>query len=149
MILVREVSYPRNIVIQNAHSVVETKKCNLCFYQYFVCFLRKFPFLHIDIRWDKLCHRIIWPWQWIRGQRESLFQLRDENRISPIQSGTSRRDENFLTLDLRLRDEIEKNSSSISVIKTRPRLIIFILRLWGENEIFLIWSQFPRQEREF
>ena len=55
-------------------------------------------------------------------------------RISSIQSRTSRRDENFLTLNLGLRDEIEKNSPSISDIETRSRFIIFILRLRDENE---------------
>ena len=55
-------------------------------------------------------------------------------RISSIQSHTSRRDENFLTLNLRLRDVIEKSSSSISGIKTRSRFIIFILRLRDENK---------------
>ena len=55
-------------------------------------------------------------------------------RISPIHSRPSQRDENFLTVNLRLRDEIEKNSPSISGIETRSRFIIFILRLRDENE---------------
>ena len=55
-------------------------------------------------------------------------------RISSIQSHTSRRDENFLTLNLRLRDEIKKKSPSISGIETRSRFIIFVLRLRDENE---------------
>ena len=38
-----------------------------------------------------------------------FFNIETRMRISPIQSGTSRQEENFLTLDLRLRDEIEKN----------------------------------------
>ena len=58
--------------------------------------------------------------QYIRGQRESLFQLRDENEnfFYPISHIETRRDENFLTLNLGLRDEIEKNSPSISVLET-------------------------------
>ena len=55
-------------------------------------------------------------------------------RISPIQSGTLRRDETFLTLNLGLRDKIKKKSPSISGIETRSRFIIFILRLRDENE---------------
>ena len=46
----------------------------------------------------------------------------------------SRRDREFLTLNLRLRDETEKKSPPISGIETRSRFIIFILRLRDENE---------------
>ena len=63
-----------------------------------------------------------------------FFNFETRMRISSIQSRTSRRDENFLTLNLGLRDEIEKNSPSISDIETRSRFIIFILRLRDENE---------------
>ena len=55
-------------------------------------------------------------------------------RISLIQSRTSRRDREFLTLNLRLRDETEKRSLPISGIETRLRFIIFILRLRDKNE---------------
>ena len=43
-----------------------------------------------------------------------FFNFERRMRISPFQSPISIRDENFLTPNLRLRDEIEKNSSSIS-----------------------------------
>ena len=55
-------------------------------------------------------------------------------RGSPIQSRSSRRDREFLTLTLRLRDETEKKFPPISGIETRSRFIIFILRLRDENE---------------
>ena len=61
-----------------------------------------------------------------------FFNFETRMRISPIQSCTLRRDENFWTLDLRLRDEIEKKPPSISGIE--KRFIIFILRLRDENE---------------
>ena len=54
-------------------------------------------------------------------------------RISFIESRTSRRDENFFTLNLGLQDRIEKNSPSIAGIETRLRFIIFILKLRDEN----------------
>ena len=57
-----------------------------------------------------------------------------ETRISPIQSRTTRRDREFLTLNLRLRDQTEKKSPSISGMETRSRLIISMLRLRGENK---------------
>ena len=57
-----------------------------------------------------------------------------ETRISPIQSRTTRRDREFLTLNLRLRDETEKKYPPISGIETRSRFIIFILRLRDEIE---------------
>ena len=57
-----------------------------------------------------------------------------ETRISPIQSRTTRRDREFLTLNLRLRDQTEKKSPPISGLETRSRLIIFMLRLRGENK---------------
>ena len=70
----------------------------------------------------------------IRDQRESLFQLRDENEnfsfsISHIDTRWE-----FFTLNVELRDEIEKNSPSISGSETRSRFIIFFLRLRDENE---------------
>ena len=55
-------------------------------------------------------------------------------RIFPIQSCTLRQDDNFLTLNLGLRDEIKKKSSLISGIETRSRFIIFVLRLPEENK---------------
>ena len=63
-----------------------------------------------------------------------FFILETRMRISLIQSRTSRRDREFLTLNLRLRDETEKKSPPISGIETRSRFIIFILRLRDENE---------------
>ena len=57
-----------------------------------------------------------------------------ETRISPIQSRTTRRDREFLTLNLRLRDETEKKSPPISGIETRSKFIISTLRLRDENE---------------
>ena len=62
------------------------------------------------------------------------FNLETRMRVSPIQSRSSRRDREFLTLTLRLRDEIEKKFPPISGIETRSRFIIFILRLRDENE---------------
>ena len=58
-------------------------------------------------------------------------------RISPIQSRTLRRDREFLTLNLRLRDKTEKKYPPILGIETRSRFIIFILRFRDENENFL------------
>ena len=55
-------------------------------------------------------------------------------RISLVRSRTSRRDREFLTLNLRLRDDTEKKCTPISGIETRSRFIIFILRLRDENE---------------
>ena len=63
-----------------------------------------------------------------------FFNFETRMKISPIQSRTSRRDENFLTLNLGLRDKIKKKSPSISGIETRSRFIIFILRLQDENK---------------
>ena len=63
-----------------------------------------------------------------------FFILETRMRVSLIQSRTSRRDREFLTLNLRLRDETEKKSPPISGIETRSRFIIFILRLRDENE---------------
>ena len=69
-----------------------------------------------------------------RSTRVTFFNYETRMRLSSIQSCRWRRDENFLTLNLRLRDEIEKNSPSISGIETRSRFIIFILRLWDANQ---------------
>ena len=55
-------------------------------------------------------------------------------RVSPIQARSSRRDREYLTLTLRLRDETEKKFPPISGIETRSRFIIFTLRLRDENE---------------
>ena len=63
-----------------------------------------------------------------------FFIIETRMRVSLIQSRTSRRDREFLTLNLRLRDETEKKSPPISGIKTRSRFIIFILRLRDDNE---------------
>ena len=77
-------------------------------------------------------------WQFLPkllGQEIFVIAVTGSNqRISPIQSRTLRRDWEFLTLNLRLRDETEKKSLLISGIKTRSRFINFILRLWDENE---------------
>ena len=66
--------------------------------------------------------------------RVIFFNLETRMRVSPIQSCTSRRDREFLKLDLRLRDETKKKSPPISCIETRSRFINFILRLWDKNE---------------
>ena len=80
--------------------------------------------------------------------RGHFFNFETRMRISPIQSRTLRRDKNFLTFDLRLPDEIEKNSFSISVIETRSRFIIFILKLQNENEnLFDLISVFETKMR--
>ena len=63
-----------------------------------------------------------------------FFNLETRMRVSPIQSSTSKRGQEFLTLDLRLRDETEKKSPPISGNETRSRFIIFILRLRDKNE---------------
>ena len=63
-----------------------------------------------------------------------FFNLETRMRISLIQSGTSRRDREFLTLILRLRDKTKKKSPSISGSETRSRFNIVILRLRDENE---------------
>ena len=63
-----------------------------------------------------------------------FFNLETRMRVSPIQSRSSRRDREFLTLTLRLRDETEKKIPPISGIETRSRFIIFILRLRDENK---------------
>ena len=69
-----------------------------------------------------------------RSARVIFFNLETRMRISPTQSCTSRRDREFLTLNLRLRDETEKKSPPILSIETRSKFIIFILRLRDENE---------------
>ena len=63
-----------------------------------------------------------------------FFNLETRMRVSLIQSRSSRRDREFLTLTLRLRDETEKKFPPISGIETRSRFIIFTLRLRDENE---------------
>ena len=63
-----------------------------------------------------------------------FFILETKMRISLIQSRTSRRDREFLTLSLRLQEETEKRSLPISGIETRSRFIIFTLRHRDENE---------------
>ena len=77
-------------------------------------------------------------WQFLPkllGQEIFVIAVTGSNqRISPIKSRTLRRDWEFLTLNLRLRDETKKKSPSISGIETRSRFIIFILRLRDENE---------------
>ena len=57
-----------------------------------------------------------------------FFNLEARMRISLIQSRTSRRDREFLTLNLRLRDKTEKKYPPILGIETRSIFIIFILR---------------------
>ena len=75
------------------------------------------------------------PYSFVPEVSEShFFILETRMRVSLIQSRTSRRDREFLTLNLRLRDETEKKSPPISGIETRSRFIIFILRLRDENE---------------
>ena len=68
----------------------------------------------------------------ISGQRESFFQSRDENENFSDSIAHMETDREFLTLNLRLRDETEKKSPPISGIETR--FIIFFLRLPDENE---------------
>ena len=63
-----------------------------------------------------------------------FFILETRMRVSPIQSRWSRRDREFLTLTLRLRDETKKKFPPISGIETRSRFIMFTLRLRTENE---------------
>ena len=63
-----------------------------------------------------------------------FFILETRMRVSLIQSRSSRRDREFLTLTLRLRDETEKKIPPISGIETRSRFTIFTLRLRDENE---------------
>ena len=82
----------------------------------------------------------LWMHRWLRrlGETEAevskshFFIFERRMRVSLIQSRKSIRDREFLTLDLRLRDETEKKSPPISSIETR--FIIFIFRLRGENE---------------
>ena len=76
------------------------------------------------------------PQKWSSAEvsESHFFILETRMRVSLIQSRTSRRDREFLTLNLRLRDETEKKSPPISGIETRSRFIIFILRLRDENE---------------
>ena len=57
----------------------------------------------------------------------SFFILETRMRVSQIQSRSSRRAREFLTLTLRLRDETEKKFPPISGIETRLRFIIFTL----------------------
>ena len=77
-------------------------------------------------------------WQFLPkllGQEIFVIAVTGSNqRISPIQSRSLRRDWEFLTLNLRLRDETEKKYPPISGIETRSRFIIFILRLRDEIE---------------
>ena len=63
-----------------------------------------------------------------------FFNLETRMRVSPIQSRSSRRDREFLTLTLKLRDETEKKFPPISGIETRSRFIIFTLRHRDENK---------------
>ena len=63
-----------------------------------------------------------------------FFILETRMRVSLIQSRTSRREQEFLTLNLRLRDETEKKSPLISGNEKRSRFIIFNLRHRDENE---------------
>jgi len=63
-----------------------------------------------------------------------FFNLETRMRVSPIQSRSSRRDREFLTLTLGLWDETEKKFPPISGIEMRSRFIIFTLRLRDENE---------------
>ena len=77
-------------------------------------------------------------WQFLPkllGQEIFVIAVTGSNqRISPIQSRTLRRDWEFLTLNLRLRDETEKKSPPISCIETRSRFNIYMLRLRDKNE---------------
>ena len=63
-----------------------------------------------------------------------FFNLETWMSISLIQSRWSRRDREFMTLNLRLRDESEKNSPPISGMEARSRFIIFNLRHRGVNK---------------
>ena len=63
-----------------------------------------------------------------------FFNLETRMRISPIQSRTSRRDENLWHL--------------ISGFETRPRKMSFNLRHRDEIEIYYLQSQTSRRERE-
>ena len=82
--------------------------------------------LDCDTPYNKDCVSVV--------SESSFFNLETRMRVSPIQSRSSRRDREFLTLTLRLRDETEKKFPPISGIETRSRFIIFTLRLRDENE---------------
>ena len=83
-----------------------------------------------------------------RSVRVVFFNLKMRMRVSLIQSRSSRRDREFLTLTLRLRDETEKKFPPISGIETRSRFIIFTLRHRDENEnsidLILFFETRPR-----
>ena len=66
------------------------------------------------------------------NKRHFFISRENENISFSISHIETRRE--FLTLNLRLRDETEKNFISISGIETRSRFIIFNLRLRDENE---------------
>ena len=57
-----------------------------------------------------------------------FFNLETRTRVSPIQSRSSKRDREFLTLTLKLRDETEKKFPPISGIETRSSLSDFETR---------------------
>ena len=75
----------------------------------------------------------------------STFETR--TRISHIQSRTSRRERDFLSPNLMLRDKTENNFFQ-SQASRRDRDFFFNLRLRDEIENFLSNSQFLRRERE-
>ena len=96
--------------------------------------------LHNAVTLHKVAHPVV--------SESRFFNLETRMRVSPIQSRPSRRDREFLTLTLRLRDEIEKKFPPISGIEMRSRFIIFILRLRDENEnsldLILFFETRPR-----
>ena len=77
-----------------------------------------------------------------------FFNLETRMRVSRFKSRSSRRDREFLTLTLRLRDETEKKFLPILGIETKSRFIIFTLRLRDENEnsldLILFFEKRPR-----
>ena len=78
-----------------------------------------------------------------------FFILETRMRVSPIQSRTSRRDREFLTLYLMLRDETEKKISSNLGNRDEDRDLLFSFSGFEtRTRIPLIWSRFLRQERE-
>ena len=60
--------------------------------------------------------------------------LETRSRISSFQSHASRRDREFLSFSLVLRDEIENFCLSVSCFETRARFSVFILVIGDKNE---------------
>ena len=91
-------------------------------------------------------------WQFLPkllGQEIFVIAVTGSNqRISPIQSRSLRRDWEFLTLNLRLRDETKKNLQSRTSRRDQDLLSAFS-GFQTRTRIPLIWSRFSRRDREF